>query len=248
MTVWVPDHQSHDRTERALLQILGDDAFAQRMREGATLAIDELRELLAELDTQSPVLSSAAGRGPAHTQAHRSPGALELVPGPRRPPPPPPHASVVTSSDTVVVSRSESSGRRSSLQRNLAQRSAVTRISHGLNPRSRNLVVVLIREQETCLVGVIGMALGATGLYLMASMGPETDYAVVTRNLIIVGAVFGTASRRSSSRRRTRAGQRAGVALGSSTLARAIGATIASAALGGLLAASIGASGPSAAA
>ena len=86
VTVWVPDHQSHDRTERALLQILGDDAFAQRMREGATLAIDELRELLAELDTQSPAFSSAAEHAPAHSQAHGSPtrSSWYLVPAARR--------------------------------------------------------------------------------------------------------------------------------------------------------------------
>ena len=93
------------------------------------------------------------------------------------------------------------------------------------------------------------MALGATGLYLMASMGPETDYAVVTRNLIIVGAGFGTALPAFIiAAQNALPVERAGVALGLSTFARAIGATLASAVLGGLLTASIGASGPSAAA
>ena len=91
VTVWVPDHQSHDRTERALLQILGDDAFAQRMREGTTLAIDELRELLAELDTPVSRFRQCSRTRPSPYPGARKPGALELVPGPRRPPPPPPH-------------------------------------------------------------------------------------------------------------------------------------------------------------
>ena len=80
-------------------------------------------------------------------------------------------------------------------------------------------MVVLILEQETCLVGVIGMALGATGLYLMASMGPETDYAVVTRTLIIVGAGFGTALPAFIiAAQNALPVERAGVALGLSTL------------------------------
>jgi hypothetical protein len=53
VTVWVPDHESHDRTERALMQILGSDVFAQRMQEGASLQIDQVPALVADLDPPS---------------------------------------------------------------------------------------------------------------------------------------------------------------------------------------------------
>jgi predicted ATPase len=73
VTVWVPDHQSHDRTERALVQILGADVLAERMREGASLEIAELRNLLGELDTHSASLFHAAEHAPVHGQGHVGP-------------------------------------------------------------------------------------------------------------------------------------------------------------------------------
>jgi predicted ATPase len=72
--VWVPDHQSHDRTERALLQILGADVFTQRMQDGAALEIDQVADLLADLDTRSSGMASTAEHTPVvHDQVHVSP-------------------------------------------------------------------------------------------------------------------------------------------------------------------------------
>jgi MFS family permease len=106
---------------------------------------------------------------------------------------------------------------------------------------------IVARLGRTRPVGVVGMAFAAAGLYLIASMGPDTEYAVVTRNLVLVGAGFGTALPAFIiAAQNALPVERAGVALGLSTFARAIGATLASAALGALLTASVGASASSA--
>jgi len=82
VTVWVPDHQSHDRTERALLQILGADAFAQHMREGAALDIDQVSNLLTDLDTRSASPVHTTEHAPVHGQGHVGPIRSGWYPGP----------------------------------------------------------------------------------------------------------------------------------------------------------------------
>jgi EmrB/QacA subfamily drug resistance transporter len=101
---------------------------------------------------------------------------------------------------------------------------------------------IIARAGRTRPVGVLGMALGAAGACLMAGMAPGTEYGVVARNLIVVGVGLGMAlSAFIVAAQNALPGERAGVALGLSTFARAIGATLASAALGSLLAANVGA-------
>ena len=103
---------------------------------------------------------------------------------------------------------------------------------------------VIARLQRTRPVAVVGMVLGTAGACLLVGMGQGTDYAVVTRNLLIVGFGLGLAlSAFVLSAQNALPGESAGVATGLSTFARAIGATVASAALGGLLNASGGATG-----
>jgi hypothetical protein len=73
VTVWVPDHQSHDRTERALLRILSTDVFEERLRDGASLQVDQVPELLADLDTQSSGFANASEHTPVHDERHVAP-------------------------------------------------------------------------------------------------------------------------------------------------------------------------------
>ena len=86
-----------------------------------------------------------------------------------------------------------------------------------------------------------GMVLAAFGLWLMASMGPQTDYAVVARNLVVIGLGLGSAlSSFAIAAQNAVPVQQTGVATALGTFARAIGSTVTSAGLGGLLAASVG--------
>jgi len=43
--VWAPERASHDRTERSLREILGEEAFEARFAEGVALSISEALEL-----------------------------------------------------------------------------------------------------------------------------------------------------------------------------------------------------------
>ena len=58
VTVWVPDQGATTGRSARVQQILGADVFAQCMREGASLEIDQVPDLLADLDTQWPALST----------------------------------------------------------------------------------------------------------------------------------------------------------------------------------------------
>ena len=95
---------------------------------------------------------------------------------------------------------------------------------------------LIARLGRTRPAGVAGMVVGAAGLWLMAGMGPGTDYTVVARNLVIVGlglgaalAAFVVAAQNAVSV------EQAGVATALNTFARALGGTLASAALGSVL-------------
>lgn len=100
---------------------------------------------------------------------------------------------------------------------------------------------VIARLGQSRPTGVAGMALGAAGLWLMAGMGPGTEYAVVARNLVVVGLGLGTAlASFVVAAQNAVAIEQSGVATGLNTFGRAMGGTLASAALGGLLTASLG--------
>ena len=97
---------------------------------------------------------------------------------------------------------------------------------------------LLARFGRYRLVGLAGLGLAAVGQLLMAGMGPDTDYAVVARNLVVTG--FGIGSALAAF---VVASQNAvpvammGVATALGTFARASGSTLASAGFGSLLAA-----------
>jgi hypothetical protein len=95
----------------------------------------------------------------------------------------------------------------------------------------------LARFPRYRVAGVIGLLLAGTGELLMSGMGPDTDYAIVVRNLVLIG--FGLGSALAAF---VVAGQNAvpltlvGVATALGTFARATGATLSSAVFGSLLA------------
>jgi EmrB/QacA subfamily drug resistance transporter len=85
-------------------------------------------------------------------------------------------------------------------------------------------------------VAVAGMVVATGGLWLMALMDIRTDPVVLARNVIIVGSGLGAAvSAFVLAGQNAVPDEQAGVATSLTTFARAIGATVASAALGGLL-------------
>ncbi len=88
---------------------------------------------------------------------------------------------------------------------------------------------------------VAGMAVAACGLWLMAGMGPQTEYPVIARNLIIIGLGLGAAlSSFAVAAQNAVPTNQTGVATALGTLARSMGGTVASAGLGSLLAAQLG--------
>jgi EmrB/QacA subfamily drug resistance transporter len=97
---------------------------------------------------------------------------------------------------------------------------------------------VLARLPRYRLIGLAGLLLAAAGQLLMVGMGADTTYAVVARNLSVIGFGLGTALAAF-----VLAGQNAvplalmGVATALGAFARATGATLGSAAFGSLLAA-----------
>jgi len=100
---------------------------------------------------------------------------------------------------------------------------------------------VLARFPRYRLIGLMGLLLAAGGQLLMAGRGPQTTYLIVARNLLVIG--FGLGSALAAF---VVAGQnavplaRTGVATALGTFARAVGATLGSAAFGSLLAARVG--------
>jgi len=100
---------------------------------------------------------------------------------------------------------------------------------------------LIARLGRTRPTAVVGMAVAAFGLWLMAGMGPETGYPVVARNLVIVGLGLGSAlSSFAVSALNAVPLHQTGVATALGTFARSMGGTLASAGLGGLLAAQLG--------
>jgi predicted MFS family arabinose efflux permease len=100
---------------------------------------------------------------------------------------------------------------------------------------------LIARLGQTRPTAVAGMAVAAFGLWLMAGMGPQTDYPVVARNLVIVGLGLGSAlSSFAVSAQNAVPVHQTGVATALGTFARSMGGTLASAGLGGLLAAQLG--------
>jgi EmrB/QacA subfamily drug resistance transporter len=100
---------------------------------------------------------------------------------------------------------------------------------------------VIARSGQTRPTAVVGMATATVGLTLMAGMGSGTESVVLARNLVITGSGLGAAVASF-----VLAGgnalpvDQAGVATSLTTFARAIGATMCSAALGGLLTTGVG--------
>jgi EmrB/QacA subfamily drug resistance transporter len=100
---------------------------------------------------------------------------------------------------------------------------------------------VIARLGRTRPLGIAGMATATLGLWLLAGMGPGTEFVVVGRNLIVVGVGLGTAlSAFVVAAQNAVPVEQSGTATSLSTFARAIGGTIATAALGGLLASNNG--------
>ena len=90
-------------------------------------------------------------------------------------------------------------------------------------------------------IGMLGLLGAAAGAWLMAGMGLETDYAIVARNLVVVG--FGLGGALSAFAIATQNAvpiAQMGVATALGTSGRAIGATLGSAVFGSLLAARLG--------
>jgi MFS family permease len=50
---------------------------------------------------------------------------------------------------------------------------------------------IISRTGRYKLIGLVGMALMAVGLFLLSGMGPDTDYLTVVRNMMIVGLGMG---------------------------------------------------------
>lgn len=87
-------------------------------------------------------------------------------------------------------------------------------------------------------IGLVGLLLAACGEWLMAGMGLDTEYAVVARNLVVVGFGLGGAlSAFAIATQNAVPVAQMGVATALGTSGRAIGSTVASAAFGSLLAA-----------
>jgi hypothetical protein len=85
---------------------------------------------------------------------------------------------------------------------------------------------------------VAGMAVAACGLWLKAGIGPQTEYSVVARNLVIIGLGLGSAlSSFAVAAQNAVPTHQTGVATALGTFARSMGGRVASAGLGGLLAA-----------
>ncbi len=100
---------------------------------------------------------------------------------------------------------------------------------------------IIARVGRTRSTAVGGMACAAFGLWLMASMNAQADYAVVARNLIVIGLGLGSAlSSFAIAAQNAVPLEQTGVATALGTFARSIGSTVRSAGLGGLLAASVG--------
>jgi EmrB/QacA subfamily drug resistance transporter len=102
---------------------------------------------------------------------------------------------------------------------------------------------LIARVGRTRYTAVGGMAVAAFGLWLMASLSVEASYALIARDLLVIGLGLGTAlSSFAIAAQNAVALEQTGVATALGTFARSIGTTVASAGLGGLLAASLGTS------
>jgi MFS family permease len=101
---------------------------------------------------------------------------------------------------------------------------------------------LIARTGRTRRLAVVGLVIGTGGVWLIAGMSPDTPAIVLTRNLVVVGIGLGLAlSAVVISAQNALPVERVGVAVGLTTFARAIGATLATAGLGGFLTASVGA-------
>ena len=90
-------------------------------------------------------------------------------------------------------------------------------------------------------IGMLGLLVGAAGAWLLAGMGPETDYTIVARNLVVVGVGLGGAlSAFAIAAQNAVPIAEMGVATALGTSGRAIGSTLASAGFGSLLSARLG--------
>lgn len=100
---------------------------------------------------------------------------------------------------------------------------------------------LIARTGRTKVFGVAGLAISATGFYLLSAMGPDADYGTVMRNMIIIGIGLGP-----SMPTFTLAAQNAvpfselGVVTSVTQFARSMGGTLGAAAFGSLLASRFG--------
>jgi EmrB/QacA subfamily drug resistance transporter len=102
---------------------------------------------------------------------------------------------------------------------------------------------LIARRGRTRATAVSGMALAAVGLWLMASLDAQASSALLARDLVVIGLGLGTAlSSFAIAAQNAAPVEQTGVATALGTFARSIGTTVTSAGLGGLLAASLGAS------
>jgi EmrB/QacA subfamily drug resistance transporter len=95
---------------------------------------------------------------------------------------------------------------------------------------------VIARTGKYKIMSIVGLAIGTMGMFLMAGMGPETDYLTVVRNMVMVGLGLGpvmpvfTLTTQTAVRT-----DQIGVATSLTQFARSIGGTLGTAIFGSLL-------------
>jgi len=95
---------------------------------------------------------------------------------------------------------------------------------------------IIARTGKYKLMSVVGLTVGASGMFLMAGMGPNTDYVTVVRNMVMIGLGLGpvmpvfTLTAQTAVRM-----DQIGVATSLTQFARSIGATLGTAIFGSLL-------------
>jgi MFS family permease len=95
---------------------------------------------------------------------------------------------------------------------------------------------LIARTGKYKLMSVVGLAVGACGMFLMAGMGPDTDYPTVVRNMVMIGLGLGPVMPVFTLTTQTAVRvDQIGVATSLTQFARSIGGTLGTALFGSLL-------------